>query len=209
MRLLTPTENKRLNELIGFLCITLGLLMALALISYSPHDAAFNVSASGPEGSSVAKLDWARRRVRLRHALPSAWLCGVPTADGSAGTGLEMVPQPGDRFSGGDPHWIFPAARLAPFPFGVAPVYPAVRGAIPAGGLVGGLVSSGLLAGLNRGAYLVAPALLVVAIFMTTRFSFSGAHAWASGPNGPIGSSRKTGNLAEGCGALAFLERRP
>ena len=36
MRLLTPTENKRLNELIGFLCITLGLLMALALISYSP-----------------------------------------------------------------------------------------------------------------------------------------------------------------------------
>jgi S-DNA-T family DNA segregation ATPase FtsK/SpoIIIE len=53
VRLLTPTENKRLNELIGFLCITLGLLMALALISYSPRDAAFNVSAGGPEGSSA------------------------------------------------------------------------------------------------------------------------------------------------------------
>jgi hypothetical protein len=33
VRLLTPTENKRLNELIGFLCITLALLIALALLS--------------------------------------------------------------------------------------------------------------------------------------------------------------------------------
>jgi S-DNA-T family DNA segregation ATPase FtsK/SpoIIIE len=72
---------------------------------------------------------------------------------------------------------------------------PAIRGAIPAGGFVGGLVSSGLLASLNRGAYLVAPALLVVAIFMTTRFSFAGAHAWASGPNGPIGKVEKLGIL--------------
>jgi S-DNA-T family DNA segregation ATPase FtsK/SpoIIIE len=72
---------------------------------------------------------------------------------------------------------------------------PAIRGAIPAGGFVGALVSSGLLASLNRGAYLVAPALLVVAIFMTTRFSFAGAHAWASGPNGPIGKVEKLGIL--------------
>src|SRR6185437_7410508 len=69
------------------------------------------------------------------------------------------------------------------------------RGAIPAGGFVGAVVSSGLLASLNRGAYLVAPALLVVAIFMTTRFSFSGAHAWASGPNGPIGRVERLGIL--------------
>ena len=51
MRFLTPTENKRLNELIGFLCISLAVLMALALISYSPRDAALNVSAQAPEGS--------------------------------------------------------------------------------------------------------------------------------------------------------------
>ena len=45
MRFLTPTQNKRLNELIGFLCLTLAVLIALALISYSPRDASFNVSA--------------------------------------------------------------------------------------------------------------------------------------------------------------------
>ena len=49
MRFLTPTENKRLNELIGFLCISLAVLLALALISYSPKDASWNVSA--PQGS--------------------------------------------------------------------------------------------------------------------------------------------------------------
>src|SRR5260370_42558940 len=50
VRFLTPTDNRRLNELIGFLCITLAVLMALALISYSPRDAAFNGSAPALEG---------------------------------------------------------------------------------------------------------------------------------------------------------------
>src|SRR6266446_327834 len=35
----------------------------------------------------------------------------------------------------------------------------------------------------------------VTALFMTTRFSFSGAHAWASGPNGPIGKVERLGIL--------------
>ena len=50
MRFLTPTDNKRLNELIGFLCVTFAVLMALALISYSPHDVALNVSAPPTDG---------------------------------------------------------------------------------------------------------------------------------------------------------------
>ena len=46
MRFLTPTENKRLNELIGFLCIVVALLIAGALLSYSPKDPSFNVAGS-------------------------------------------------------------------------------------------------------------------------------------------------------------------
>ena len=56
MRFLTPTPNKRLNELIGFLCITLAILMGLALISYSPRDAAFNVS--GPAADDHPARNW-------------------------------------------------------------------------------------------------------------------------------------------------------
>jgi S-DNA-T family DNA segregation ATPase FtsK/SpoIIIE len=53
VRILTPTGNKRLNELIGFLCLTLAVLIALALVSYSPKDAALNVSATARDGSSA------------------------------------------------------------------------------------------------------------------------------------------------------------
>ena len=49
MRFLTPTENKRLNELIGFVCIMTAVLIGLALISYSPRDAAFNVSGAAAD----------------------------------------------------------------------------------------------------------------------------------------------------------------
>jgi S-DNA-T family DNA segregation ATPase FtsK/SpoIIIE len=195
VRFLTPTGNKRFNELVGFLCLTVALLMALALLTYNPKDAAFNVSAPPPDGgaaknwigpvgaysadlffqifgfaafllpAAILVLGWRWFRSRAIDS-PVATL---------AGYGLLLLSLP---------------ALISLLTF-----IPAIRGAIPAGGFVGGLVSSGLLASLNRGAYLVAPALLVVAIFMTTRFSFAGAHAWASGPNGPMGKVEKLGIL--------------
>jgi len=49
VRLLTPTENRRVNELAGFLGLTLAVLGALSLLSYSPRDASLNVAAYPPE----------------------------------------------------------------------------------------------------------------------------------------------------------------
>jgi S-DNA-T family DNA segregation ATPase FtsK/SpoIIIE len=195
VRLLTPTENKRLNELVGFLCITLAVLMALALISYSPRDAALNVSAPvsdagpgrnwiGPVGAygadvffqmfgfaafllpaAMAILGWRWFRSRAVES-PVATLIGY---------GLLLLSLP---------------SLLSLWRF------PEVRGAIPPGGLLGTLISSGLRTGFNLwGANLVAVALLITALFMTTRFSFSGAHAWANGPRGPIGAVERLGIL--------------
>ena len=48
MRILTPTENKRINEMIGFVGLSLAVLLALSLLSYSPHDASFNVAERAP-----------------------------------------------------------------------------------------------------------------------------------------------------------------
>ena len=48
MRILTPSDNKRINELIGFVGLSLAVLLTLSLLSYSPHDASFNVSAPAP-----------------------------------------------------------------------------------------------------------------------------------------------------------------
>ena len=195
MRFLTPTQNKRLNELVGFLCISLAVLIALALLSYSPNDASFNVSAQtrdagvtndwmGPVGAYGSDLLFQIFGFAA-FLLPAAILvlgwrwCRSRAIDSEfatlAGYFLLLVSLP---------------ALLALFPF------PSVRGAIPAGGVVGALISSKLLAGFNFwGALLVAVALFFTSLFMTTRFSFSGAHAWANGPHGPIGAVEKLGIL--------------
>jgi len=56
VRFLTPTENKRFNELVGFLCIILAVLMGLSLLTYNPRDVAFNVSAAAGDEHARQQL---------------------------------------------------------------------------------------------------------------------------------------------------------
>src|SRR5215467_1364603 len=49
-RAFTPTGNRRLNELIGFLALIFATLIVLALVSYSPLDASLNTAATPPAG---------------------------------------------------------------------------------------------------------------------------------------------------------------
>ena len=53
-RIFTPTNNRRLNELIGFLLCVSALLLFLCLVSYSPLDPSWN-SASVLTGSHAAR----------------------------------------------------------------------------------------------------------------------------------------------------------
>src|SRR5437899_11357861 len=53
-RIFAPTNNRRLNELIGFLMCVSALLLFLALASYSPLDPSWN-SASVLTGSHAAR----------------------------------------------------------------------------------------------------------------------------------------------------------
>jgi len=53
-RVFNPTNNRRLNELVGFLLCVSALLLFLALASYSPLDPSLN-SASVLTGSRVAR----------------------------------------------------------------------------------------------------------------------------------------------------------
>ncbi len=195
MRLLTPTGNKRFNELIGFLCITLAVLIALALLSYSPKDAAFDVSAAGSDGNPA------------RNWIGPAGAYGADLLFQTFGFAAFLLPAAilvlGWRWfrSRAIDSQVATVAGFGllllslPTLLSLWHVWD-VRGAVPPGGLLGELLSGGLRTGFNLwGANLVAVALLVTALFMTTRFSFSGAHAWASGPNGPIGKVEKLGIL--------------
>ncbi len=195
MRFLTPTENKRLNELIGFVCIVVAVLIGLALISYSPRDAAFNVSGAtaddhpaknwiGPVGAYTSDLlfqmfGFAAFLLPVALGILGYRWCRSRAIDSQIATVAGYV------------------LLLLSLPSLLSLAHvPDVRGAVPAGGVLGVLLSHGLRSGFNfGGALLVAIALLVVSLFLTTRFSFSGAHAWASSEKGPIGRIEKLGIL--------------
>lgn len=182
MRIFKPTPNSRLNELIGFLGITAALLIALSLLSYSPRDASLNVAAPltadgksagnwiGPVGAHLSDLLFqgfgfaafllpaglmilGLRWFRSREVqFPWAKLCGF------ALLGFTLT------------------ALLALWEM------PQVRGALPAGGMTGVLFSEALLRTFNLvGANLVAIAGFLAALFLTTRFSFTGSSAWLRG----------------------------
>ena len=182
MRLLTPTENRRLNELIGFLGITLAVLLALALLSYSPRDASFNVSAQtpevhparnwiGPAGAYSADfmfqiLGYAAFVLPMGiFALGVRWFRSRPLDSALAGLiGYAL--------------WILSLPALLSLWR-----IPDVRDAIPPGGLLGGLIASGLQHAFNSvGAHVVALASLFAALFLTTPFSFLGTHALLRAP---------------------------
>ena len=192
---LTPTENKRLNELIGFLCIVLAVLMGLALISYNPADAAFNVS--GPADGEHAARNW----IGPAGAYSSDVLFQIfgfaafllPVAVGLLGYRW-IRSRPVNSQAATVVGYVL---LLLSLPSLLSLIhFPDVRGALPAGGLLGSLVSRALRSGFNfSGALLVEIAVIVAAIFLTTRFSFSGAHAWANSDKGPIGRMEKLGIL--------------
>ena len=182
MRVLTPTENNRLNELIGFLGVTIAVLMALALISYSPHDPSFNVSA---ESSAVHSA---------RNWIGVVGAYGADLLFQGFGYAVFLLPM-GIFFLGS--RWFrseameSPAIKIVGYSMLVlmAPTLltlwdvPDVRGAIPPGGLLGHLVSAGLRAAFNTvGANVVALAIFFVALFLTTKFSFIETHQWLRGP---------------------------
>jgi DNA segregation ATPase FtsK/SpoIIIE, S-DNA-T family len=182
VRVLTPTENNRLNELIGFLGVTIAILVALALLSYSPHDPSFNVSADSPD---------------IRAARNWIGPVGAYSADlffQTFGYAAFLLPVGifllGYRWFRSEP-MDSPAIKLAGYSMLVlmAPTLltlwhvPEVRGAIPPGGLLGHLVAVGLRAAFNTvGANLVALAIFFAALFLTTRFSFIETHEWLRGP---------------------------
>jgi len=182
VRVLIPTENRRLNEMVGFVGITVSVLIFLALVSYNPHDASFNVSAPAPDAHSAVNwigpvgaygadllfqfLGYAVFLLPVvMFTLAWRWFRSQP------------VESPVSKIVGCALLGIFTPALLALWH------WPEVRGAIPPGGMFGHLVAGGLLAALNTvGANVVAMMAFLVSLFLTTRFSFTAVHEWASVP---------------------------
>ncbi|HKV05593.1 MAG TPA: DNA translocase FtsK [Candidatus Acidoferrales bacterium] len=182
MRVLSPTENKRFNEMIGFVGLSLAVLLALSLLSYSPLDASFNVSAP-PPGSGPAR-NWIGP-VGAHTADLFFQLCGFASFLFPIGMFLvamrwfrsQIMPSPVARVVG----W---AMLLASAAAEMALIHmPNVRGALPAGGLLGRVLAEGLRAGFGPlGANIVSIAVFLTALFLTTSFSFAAVGGWMMKP---------------------------
>ena len=186
MRLFTPTGNRRLNELVGFVCLAASAILLLSLISYSPLDNSFNVSgpALSAAGAGAAARNWigpvgAHVSDLMFQAVGlAAFLLPL----GLAVVGLRWfrsraIPSPVLKACG------FALLLLSAAALCALTGLPAMRGLIAPGGLAGTLVAAGMRAAFNpMGANLVAGSALFVALFLTTRFSFTGAAAWIGKP---------------------------
>ena len=179
-RIFAPTNNRRLNELIGFLLCVSALLLFLALASYSPLDPSLN-SASVLTGSRAAR-NW----IGIMGALISdlllqgfgvgAFLIPVFLAGlGARWFRSRKVISPVAKFLGGIWLLVFVPALL-----GLLPGRVQWLGAIPIEGLVGRIAADVLIHYFNvAGAYIVCATVLAVALYLSTAFSFSALQLWA------------------------------
>ncbi len=179
-RIFAPTNNRRLNELIGFLLCVSALLLFLALASYSPLDPSLN-SASVLTGSREAR-NW----IGVVGALISdlilqgfgvgAFLLPLFAAVlGMRWFRSRKVPSPVAKFLGGIWLLMFVPALLALLPGHVRWV-----GVIPIEGIFGRILGDFLIHYFNlAGAYIVCASFLSIALYLSTAFSFSALQTWA------------------------------
>ena len=63
MRLLVPTQRKRLNEATGFVLLSLGLFLWLSLVSYQAQDPSWNTSAGSARPLNLTGYEIGRAHV--------------------------------------------------------------------------------------------------------------------------------------------------
>jgi DNA segregation ATPase FtsK/SpoIIIE, S-DNA-T family len=175
-----PTNNRRLNELVGFLLCISALLLFLALASYSPLDPSLN-SASVLTGSRAAR-NW----IGVVGALVSDLLLQgfgigaflLPVFSAMLGVRWfrsRKIASPVAKVLGGAWMLIFVPALLA-----LLPGHLRWMSAIPIEGLFGRMVGDFLIHYFNlAGAYIVCASVLAVALYLTTAFSFASVQVWA------------------------------
>jgi DNA segregation ATPase FtsK/SpoIIIE, S-DNA-T family len=179
-RIFAPTNNRRLNELIGFLLCVSALLLFLTLASYSPLDPSLN-SASILTDSHAAR-NWIGvvgalvSDLMLQFFGVAAFL--IPVF--SAGLGMRWfrsrkIVSPIAKSLGAVWLVMFLPALLALLPGQIRWLQ-----VIPIEGLLGRIVGDALIHYFNlAGAYIVCASVLAVALYLSTAFSFAALQLWA------------------------------
>jgi S-DNA-T family DNA segregation ATPase FtsK/SpoIIIE len=179
-RIFTPGNNRRLNELVGFLLLVSAFLLLLALISYSPLDPSLN-SASSLTISRAAR-NWIGVVGALGADLVlqcfglSAFLLPVfPAMLGLRWFHSRRVQAAVAKTLGCV--WLM---MFVPALLGLLPGHLRWLHVVPIEGLEGRILGDFLIHYLNlAGAWIVCSAIVAVALYLTTAFSFASMQVWA------------------------------
>ncbi len=177
LRAFTPTRNRRLNELVGFLLFASAALLLLALVSYSPLDSSFNTASTpgagarnwiGLFGATLSDLLLQFVGIFIFLAPIMIFLLGARWFKSKPVSG------PGAKLLGAMILLIFTPALLALLPWHLR-----WQHAVPIEGLLGRVVGDVLLHYFNTiGAYIVCATVVAVALYLSTAFSFVDARIW-------------------------------
>jgi len=185
VRVFTPTNNKRFNELIGFLLLIGAVLLLLSLVSYSPLDPSFNTASSAGAGGlrpASAAHNWVGiAGAHVADLLLQFWGITVFLAPvmifllALRWFRSRPVDSPVAKTVGAATLLVFTPALLALVPWPLRWVH-----AIPIEGLLGRIVGDALIHYFNlTGAYIVSLAVILVALYLSTAFSFGAMQLWA------------------------------
>jgi DNA segregation ATPase FtsK/SpoIIIE, S-DNA-T family len=172
---LTPTGNRRLNELVGVSLIATAGLLLLSLVSYRPTDPSFNTVGSaiahnwaGIFGSTISDL--------LFQFEGFAAFC-LPLMLGLLGLSWirsRAIGAPRSKLAG-FALFLF----VMPAVFGLLPGHIHWLGSIPVEGVFGRLLVDGMTAVLNYpGTCVLVVTLLLIAVLLSTAFSFGNLRQW-------------------------------
>ena len=179
LQVFNPTANRRLNELVGFLLFVSAILTFLSVASYSPLDPSLN-SASSLAGSA------ARNWVGVVGAVVSDILLQtfgiavflIPVFLGMLGARWfrsRRVSSPTAKAIGAFSLLLFVPALLA-----LLPGHFRWKHIIPVEGLIGRIVGDFFIHYFNIvGAYIICAAVIAVALYLSTAFSFAALQVWA------------------------------
>ena len=178
-RLFTPTGNKRLNELIGFLVFVAAVLLLLALASYSPLDPSLNTASSGssshPANNWIGMVGAFSSDLLLQFGGVSVFLLPVFMSLFALRWFRSLkIESPIAKTLGTASLFLFAAAFIA-----ILPWHWRWMQAAPAEGLVGRIIGDALIHYFNvTGAYIVCVSMIAVALYLSTAFSFGALRLW-------------------------------
>jgi len=178
MKLLSPTDSKRLNEITGFVFLAAGLLLLFSLVSYRTYDPSWNTAAGHVRPQNLAGYVGAYLADLLFQTFGLASML-LPTCAFVLGwrwIRSEAIASPGVKLAGLALLGLSLCAGLGQLPgfhvFG-----------LPASGVLGMLLAHLLTSILNRaGAALITLTAMIVSVYLVSTFTLSKFEDWFAGP---------------------------